>query len=363
MIKKLGESCLIIGGTGKISVGVLTPVFLKDTNKTIILITTSEKYKEITKVEIKDHPELSYTIFYAPQDIEDLESLLMVMGNKGIRVVVVNVKHKVFKELVARNDICTWYMACREGIFFYLSFLIQPGEVHKQIISFDNDYAMVNKAKELAKGTNISVCKAVIHSVCSSAQVNDENRSVELVVSDECWMVFPPEVYYIKYIMDSKQHMFARRALMYFTKLQEEFQYWLLAKKIDINALHTLLSAVAYVEGYKKGLDKDEVAIMRYEDVISKEAVWPMLCRTHEILYNLYLREYAQKCGDNLDLHRFRLQRFIDGLFDSAVDTVGRGLNFSADGWKSKLSDHIPLLRSSEDVEVIRILDNFNEII
>lgn len=358
-----GKGCQIITGASKLSLGAIVPAVLEQTNKMVVITTTSDKFKFVEKAEFIDKEELNYPIFYVGENVKGLEELMAIMKEKNIRVAILNVKHKIFNEIVNSDDFSTFFSACRDGIFYYAPFLIQTNGNPKQIISFDNDTNMVNEAKKMCNGTNVSVCKAVAHSVCTSCEVNSEEKKINIESSDDCLFVFPPEASHLKCEICNDFHSFAKRSVIFFTESEEEFQYWILTKKIDINALHTLLCAYAYVLGIKSGLELGEIARMRFGEIVSLESIRPVIMDVHSLLYQKFLMDSAKKFGDNYELHSFRMLQFLEYLYNSNEEVVGRGIDIKNDAYKEKLADHISLLKICGKEEVITTLYELENIL
>lgn len=355
----VGKVCYVIAGASKLALGAIIGTLLDNTENYIIVTTTSDRYKALNEVVITNNTSLSYPVLYVDESVTNLENLIEAMQKREVRVAVLSVKHGLFEKVTHSDDICTWFSACREGIFFYIPYLIQPGGAKKKIIAFDNDAEMVSKAQEMCDTTNVEVSKAMAHCVCSSAQLDEHREKILIEAGDECLLVFPPEAYYLRDEISRNAHIFSRRTVIYFTHTREEFRYWLLSKKLDINAIHTLLCACAYLSGHKRKMSIEETAKMRFDKIVDYNSVYPIISRAHRLLYELYLEPMADEYGDDLDLHVYRMKSFVDNLFCSQVETVQRGVDITSRGYEAKLADHIPLLKSAGDEEVNRILESF----
>lgn len=300
-------------------------------------------------------------ILYA-QSEETLDGFIEKMISNNIRVGVINISNPLFKGMIKQANGAVWYSACRDGIFSYLPLIKEHTTEPTDIFCFDNDISLINKAKAMCVGSTISVYKCVAHSICSAVKYDITHRTVKLYGGNECYLYFPPEAQKLASHLYNPKTAMSKHAQLRFSSNATEFTFYTNAKMIDINALHSMVCVLAYVNGSKSGLAMDAISTMHFADLLDKTATQQFINKLHSELFNKYLQSTAMQLGENIAFHSQLAFEFIDYLFSSTEETVGRGLDCQTNSYIAKLNQHMPLLKSIEDTYVAEIFNDFNKL-
>lgn len=139
----------------------------------------------------------------------------------------------------------------------------------------------------------------------------------------------------------------------------DEFCFYIKSKMIDVNALHTMVCALAYVEGSKQNFALDCIPNMHFSSLLDKTATQKFMIELHSQLYDIHLRPTEMQFGEHKAVHSKLSYNFIEYLFLSPKETVGRGLDYRTDSAISKFNQHSSLLKSAKNTYVDEILDTF----
>lgn len=335
------------------------PMLLEYTTEAILVATTNNKLEKISKISADD---FEYSILYA-QDEDTLYDFLHKMHSNNIRVGIIHISNPLFEEMLKYGNGATWYSACRNGIFSYLPLIQKYATKPTTILCFDNDAPMVEQAKTMCANTTIDVYKCVAHSICSCSDYDAESHSVRLYGGHECYLYFPPEAQIIKSSLYNPVEAMSKRAQLRFSESIEEFSFYTKSKLIDVNALHTMICALTYVKGSQKGFSLSSISNMHFGELLDKSTIQTCIIELHSDLFDKHLQAIAMKIGECKEFHSKLAYDFIEYLFTSDKENVGRGLDCSANSYDSKLKRHLPLLNSAENAYTNQILSRFCQLL
>lgn len=353
--------CIYVLSTSKLSLYALIPMLLEHTTKNVLVATTSTKLEDISMVTLNKEHDRDYPILYA-QSENSIEELIAKMNSKSIRVGIINTSIPLFTEMLKRGNGSFWFSACREGLFTYLPLIEQYATEPTSVLCFDNDKAMIERAQTMYADSIINIYKCVAHSICSTADYDTANCQVSLSGGKECFLFFPPEARTFQACLYSFHDSMSKRAQLRFSETNEEFAFYTVAKMIDVNAIHTMICAMAYVEGNKKGIPLDLIPALPFYELLEKSATLHSIEHLHSLMFNKYLLSNAMKLGENKIIHTIIVSDFIEHLFSSASETVGRGLDYRNCSFTSKLNQHLPLLKGVNDTYAHEILQTFENL-
>lgn len=354
-VKNLSNSITIFG-TGPITFGALIPTVCSTTDKDVIVFTRNEAWRKISKCRLTGGIEEIYAVTYADKTVQSLDELLQKMRKSGSRVAIVDVNHKIADEVLRKDNL--FFSACRTGITdTYLPRIMDLKNEQKEIVLFDNDKSILKTAKNVCTNPFIHLQKATVHCVCVLDDFNYEDATVTYTRSSEAIIVFPPEM--ISYEKVFRENIFDNPVQLIFTKTMEEYECYLKWKLICINAIHSLCCVKAYLRGHEIGLSIQQTAEMAWNDVISVEELLKHALRVESILYKKYIKKYESIMDMDETLCKYMTMNFIKGLYSFPKETIGRGLMPGHVSYSSKVESHFPLLKSSEDMETVEIMDAF----
>lgn len=344
--------------TSKLVLYAIIPMFIEYSSTPILVATTSTKLEDMATIHAC---ELEYPILYAHSE-RTLDELIEEMSSNNIRVGIINTSNPLFKEMLRQGNGAVWYSACRDGIFGYLPLIKEHATEPTDIFCFDNDMSLINKAKAMCVGSTINVYKCVAHSICSAVEYDITHRTVKLYGGSECYLYFPPEAEKLASDLYNPKTAMSKHAQLRFSANATEFAFYANAKMIDVNALHSMVCALAYVKGSINGLALDAIPIMHFADLLDKAATQQFINKLHSKLFEKYLQPTAMQLGENIAFHSQLAFEFIEYLFSSTEETVGRGLDCRTNSYIAKLNQHMPLLKSVEDTYVTEVFNDFNKL-
>lgn len=353
------DSIINVLGAGKISFSALIPSTFDGADNYVLVATTNGSLNGICKCIFDNIPNMEYPIMYANNAINSLAIFCNDMEQANVRVGVIPTAHELFLEMIKNGNGGIWFSACREGLYVtYLPLMENYITKPTHIFVFDNDEAIVKKAKETCKNPYIHIHRCIIHSVCSSVRYDYINHAAYLTSGKECLLVFPPEVSEMKSLF--KDDPLNGRTEFVFTDSESAFHFYELWKPICINALHTLAAVKAYHKGLSKEMTFQEISTRCFSDFISKDDMLSYILHIQSLLYDKHLAPYAESVQADKDTCAGVTIRFISSLYESQ-EIIGRGLDVNHSSFDSKLASHFPLLKSSEDFETINLLNAFEK--
>lgn len=344
--------------TSKLILYAIIPMLIEYSPNPILVATTSTNLEDMTTIHAS---EIEYPILYAKDD-ETLDEFIKKMVVNDIRVGIINISNPLFKEMIKQGNGAIWYSACRNGIFSYLPLIKEHTTEPTDIYCFDNDISLINKAKAMCVGSNISIYKCVAHSICSAVEYDKTHRTVKLYGGNECYLYFPPEAKKLASHLYNPKTAMSKHAQLRFSANATEFAFYTNAKMIDINALHSMVCVLAYVKGNESGFAMNAIPTMHFADLLNKNATQQFINNLHSLLFEKYLQPTATQLGENKVFHSQLAFEFVEYLFSSAEETVGRGLDCRTDSYIAKLNQHMPLLKSIENTYVTEIFDDFSKL-
>ena len=347
--------------TSKLVLHAIVPMLLEYTSKATLIATTNTRFETVNKVVFDQDGNMSYDIMYAKNE-STLNEFISKMHSKNVRVGIINISNPLFIEMLQAGNGAIWYSACRNGIYDYLLRLKLYSTSQTNILCFDNDKALIDRAKELYKNTNFLICKCVAHSICSAIEFDELHNQVNLYGGEECYLYFPPEVTkLLDHLYDPIGSM-SKRVQLRFCRTSEEFDFYTLAKMIDVNALHTMICIMAYLKGNEKGISFEISSAMHFCELLDKDETKKIITRLHELLFEKFLCPLADQLNEKKMIHTRLAADFVEYLFASEQESVGRGLSFCNASDVSKLKQHLPLIRSIDDINVNEMLANFERL-
>lgn len=346
-------------GSSKLNLSSTIPSWLEVTEEKCYVITTHKR--NVKEVILEGMEEFNYQVISADENIESLEELNTAMDINGVRVGMIDVNHVIFKELLENIDV--WITACRDGLFYYLSQIAETVDRPLLVISFDNDKRMVTKARELYKGTCITVVQGAAHSVSPSMRYDMNAECIYLKAGKECELIFPPEALFLKQYVRPEMFRFIGRTQLRFAETQKELHYFIEAKAIDVNVWHSFLSEKAFVVGTEMGLTIEQILEMPFSELLDEEDVICMVSRLHLLLFDKTIGIGACLYGFDVTLHNAKACDFVKTLFSNSEETVKRGLDITGESFKSKLERHNALLKQIGDEECNAVLEQFLKIL
>lgn len=350
----------VFGGS-KVGESALVPGINESSDSHSIIIVRNEALKGIKKCKLCGMLNEEYPIMYVDDNEDSLSNFCDKMDRDNIRVGVIPKDHILFDEVLKICDGGIWFSACREGLYeTYIPLMEKNITKETHILVFDNDEKIVQKAKEQCQNPNINIHRCIIHSVCSSQKYDYDKQEVLLTSGKECILVLPPEVSEIKEIFNCS--ILNGRTEFIFTDTEAEFKFFELWKPICINAMHTLAAVKAYIKGVDTGMTLEEISVKKFSDIISKEEMLNYVLRIHSLLYDKYLKPYVDMLQVGIDIGEMQTKRFISDLYE-LQETIERGLNPKNSSFDSKLERHFPLLESSGDIETVKMLDKFRNLV
>lgn len=350
------KDVMALGG-GKVMFSAIIPATLECSNMNVINVTRNKSLNGISNCIISGMCNLKYPILVANESEKTLSTVCKSMSQNDVRVGIIPKDTNLFTEMIEKGDGGVWFSACREGLYLtYLPIMEKYITKPTHIFVFDNDETIVEKAKEICQNTNIKIHKCIIHSVCSEINYDYAEGAMYLTSGKECMLVFPPDAPNMTDLF--KGSPIFGRAEFKFTTSKEAYHYYSMWKPLGINAMHTLASVVAYVKGTKKGIPFADISSKRFSELIPREDLCTFILRVYSLLYDKHLAPYAKTVGAHKDTYVTITKSFIDGLYDMN-ETIGRGLDPQQSSFDSKLKQHFPLLKDSEDQETIIMLNEF----
>lgn len=348
---------ITILGSGKIPLSALAPTISESTNYFTIVIARNPMLIGINECHLDGAHNTNYPIMVADEKEASLSEFINRMKQQGVKVGVVSSDSDIYTEAIKAGDGKIWFSACREGLYLtYLPLLEKAITKPTHIFVFDNDQTIVDKARALCSNPNIYFHKCIVHSVCSSIDFNYDEQVVHLMCGKECFLVFPPDA--ISLASDFKTNPLFRRSEIKFTDSENAFYFYTLWKPVGINALHTLASVKAYVEGTRHGYSLVEISNHAFADFVSESGMLDYLIRVYSRLYDKMLNPYAEAVQASKDTYIDISAGFIKGLY-RLNELIGRGLDPSHSSFDSKIERHFPILRESDDAETMAMLDSF----
>lgn len=345
--------------TGKLVLYAIIPMLLEYSSDPILVATTSTQLEDMVTIHAC---EFEYPIMYAHNEYT-LDEFIEKMNSNNIRVGIIHTSNPLFKEMVQQGNGSIWYSACRDGIFSYLSQIKEYATKPTDILCFDNDMSLINKAKAICAGSTINVYKCVAHSICSAVEYDVTHRLVKLYGGNECYLYFPPEAKELASYLYNPKEAISKHAQLRFSENATEFLFYTNAKMIDVNALHTMVCALAYIEGNKKGFTLDVIPTMHYSALLDKTVTQCFINNLHSLLFEKYLQPTAMQLGENKIFHSQLAFEFVEYLFSSTEETVGRGLDCRTNTYIAKLNQHMPILKSVENPYVAETFDTLSKLL
>lgn len=339
--------------TSKLSLYAIIPMLLEYSANLVLIATTNNKLKSMVAVHADD---FDYPIMYA-DDEDSLDAFVKKMIENKVRVGIIHINHPLFKEMMKQGNGRTWFSACRSGLFTYIPLIKEYATKPMDILCFDNDKTLIDKAKAICADSKINIYKCVAHSVCSAVEYDMANRLIKLSGGKEAYFYFPPEAKKAASYLYNPREAISKHAQLRFAEDAVEFQFYIHAKMIDINAIHTMICALAYIEGNKKGIPLAEIPTMRFSELLDKIDTQRVINEIHESLYDKYLQPVAIQLGERKEVHSWLTAEFVDYLFSSAEETVGRGLDCRDDSYIAKLEQHMSLLKSTRIAYITETFD------
>ena len=346
----------------KLNLSAIIPMLLEYTNQNIFVTVTSDRLKNCNNVTFESMPILNYPILYA-EDKENIESLCNRMSKQNVRVAVINTSSKSFSEMLEKGNGKIWFSSCREGLFYYLPLIEKISKQKTYILCFDNDESLIKNAKEQCSNDSVIIAKCIAHSICSGTSYDANAKQIILYSGKECLLFFPPEANVFKEYIALKQSSFSCRAQLHFLKTNNEIEFFKYAKLVDINALHSFICIYAYIQGNNKGLHINEIAYMKFSDLMSNKEILEKGEEVHSILYDKYLSKTANLIGETKSVHTEIALNFIQYLYSSSIETVGRGLNPTDNSFYSKVKRHFSLLKDVNNNSINNLLEKFNSLL
>ncbi len=349
----------VLGGSGKVIQSAIIPGILECSNHNVLSVTSNDALKGIEKCVLSGMYNTEYPILVQDGYTDTLDNFCNTMEQANVRVGVISSQSILFKEMILNGNGGIWFSACRENLYkVYIPVMEKYITEPTHIYVFDNDENIISKARELCQNSYINFHKCVIHSVCSSSYYDHTAKAVYLENGKECLMIFPPDIPDLKTVF--KSNPIWGRAEFKFTTSDEAFRYYKMWKLLGINAIHTLASVKAYINGFKSGMSLTEISNKHFSDLISEEDLLIYVRRVYSLLYEKYLATYAEVLNTPRDIYIMITQNFICGLYNMN-ETIGRGLDPTHPSFKSKLNQHFPMLRESNDKETLNMLDEFQD--
>lgn len=333
-------------------------MILEYNSNPILVATTSTKLKGMVTIHAC---ECEYPILYA-HDEHSLDELIEEMNSNNIRVGIIHTSNPLFKEMIQQGNGAIWYSACRDGIFDYISLIKEYATEPTDILCFDNDMVLIDKAKAICVGSAINIHKCVAHSICSAIEYDEVHQLVKLYGGNECYLYFPPEVKEMESYLYNPKDAISKHAQLRFSADATEFIFYTKAKMIDVNALHTMVCALAYVKGNNDGFALETIPTMCFSALLDKTDTQHFINNLHSLLFEKYLQSTAVQLGENKIFHSRLAYEFVEYLFSSAEETVGRGLDCRTSSCIAKLNQHMPLLKSTENTYVAEIFDTLSRL-
>lgn len=348
----------IVLGDPPVGFGAMVPAIVESTRKKVIIISRKRVYENIDKCAMNGALDDTYQIVFANEEFRTLDDFLEHMDNTGVRVGVVSVFHSIFKEIIVKEingGIC--FSVCRDGLFeTYLPLL--EGEVDRptDIISFDNDKSIAERARNICQNPNIHIHKGVIHSSCVLDEIDLNNSTIKITCGLECILIFPPSMArYETYFPDC---VLFGRSQWIFTKTEEEFEAYISLKLATINAIHTFSAIKAYVKGGSNNMTVEDMTSMRWADIMSLDELLDSCLQVQSILYDQHLAKSARILAFDKTACQMMTANFIRSVYENPKESLGRALNPIHSSFIAKVETHFPLLRGSSE-EINEMLEKF----
>ena len=345
---------ICIFSSGKVVQSALIPMLLENTDSLVFVTTTTEKFMGISSIGFNGMPELDYRILYAG-DNDTLDVLKSRMIEHEVRVAIINIHYPIFQELIELGNGGVWLSACRDGIFMYLDLFQDKISKPTTVLCFDNDATLVQAAIEKNKNKYINIEKCVVHSVCSQVDYDDNKQQATLCAGKECLVIFPPSALFFREFLKNHNPLTNKRTQLRFTQTDDEFRFYSMAKLINVNAIHTLICCIAYVEGVTSGYMPSQIASMQINQLLREDSMMRIISDVHSKLYQYYLAAIGDKLNESYDIHLAVMQSFISLLFSSG-EKVSRGLDIASPSYANKTQRHFPLLKGINDDYVNQII-------
>ncbi len=337
----------IVLGASKLALFAMIPMGLEYGSDVVLVTTGNTALEHMRTVHACG---LDYPFLYA-QDEASLDEFIDRMLSNNIKVGFVHTEHPLFEEVISQNSDAVWFSACREGLYSYLPQIQKHTETPVHILCFDNDKALIDNVRAEYAGTNIHVHKCVAHSICSTVDYDMEHQTVELSGGEECFFYFPPEVTALDLFSYNPRKALAKRAQLRFAADDAEFEFYIKAKLIDVNALHTAVCAAAYVKGAADNTAPDEISTLRISSILDLDTMLQFTTTLHSQMFDQFLKPTADQLGESREIHTELAYNFVNYLFVSPYETVGRGLDLCSASFQTKLDQHTPFLCGVDNAE------------
>ena len=349
-------NCYFVFGTSKLNLYAVVPMLLDYTSGFILVVTGNNKFENVSTISSNYS---RYDVLSSEMGDDDINDFISKMKSKQIRVGVINSSHPLFNQVLKISNGSIWFSACRERIFEYLSHLKNYTDLPTQIFCFDNDENMINKAKIQFEKYNIEVIQCVAHSICSHMSPPNDGKII-LSGGNECFLFFSPKA---KFFANHLEYpIISKWEQLRFSNTDAEFSFYPRAKIVNINAIHTFLCIMAYVEGYQNNISLRNISTMCFSELIDQKYTIDVISNLHSLLFEKHLKPYVQISGNDQILNITVTTSFIKYLF-SHNEIVGRGLNKDDSSYFAKLKRHLPILESVNDPKTNEYINKFNNIV
>ena len=354
------QDVIVTIADGPLNISAVVPETVKSTGKKVLVITRKPVWQEITACHLGGELDESYPVTYADEDAKSLDDFLKRMDMERVQVGIIDIKHPIFEKVINCAEL--WFAACRDGLVkTYLPLISDKVNAPIDIVSFDNDASIIELAKKQCSNPLIHFHKGVAHSVGVLEQFDCDNAIVRVSCGSECVFILPQSAKH--YARDFHNDLLWGRAHWIFTETEEEFNLYACFKKICINGPHSMSAVYASIKGVEAGLSLKEVVNKKWNEVVPLEELLDFVLRIEDILYDKYLAESEHILQFDRELCRLMTTHFIEGLYKLPGETIGRALDPESATFKTKVEQHLTLLRSSADQEVSNLLDAYMKLI
>lgn len=336
----------------------IIPALLEYNSGPVLIATTNTALKDIRVIRACN---FEYSVLYAHGE-DTIDEFIKKMYSKRIYVGLIHVSDPLFEQMLQYGNGSVWYSACRTGILNYIPRIIRHATMPTDILCFDNDKSLLEQAQKICAGTFVNIHKCVAHCICSKAEYDVNNGLIQLFGGTENYLYFPPDIKKIIPHLYQPRNSFSKHAQLRFSESTEEFSFYVNAKLIDINALHTVVCVMSYIKGSENGLSLSEIASMHFSNLLDEAIVQNLICTLHSQLFEKFLQPIATQLGEKKEIHAALASSFITYLFSSQEECVARGLDCRNESYTTKLNQHIALLKAANNQDILEIFNKFEKL-